>query len=135
MTIRNKSTYIATTAAMAFSLAAAPAAIAQQYGAQPGAESQQQTQDYSEAQIQAYATAFLEVRDLSREYQGKMQSAETPEQQQAVQQEATELMSNAVQESGLSVQEYNNITEASRTDPDLQAKVMEKISDEQQNNM
>jgi len=122
-------------ATMVFSLAAAPAAVAQQYGSQPGAEKQQQPREYSEGQIQAYATAFLEVRDLSREYQGKMQSAETPEQQQAVQQEASQVMSIAVQESGLSVQEYNSITNATRTDPDLQARVMEKIAEEEQNNM
>lgn len=149
MTITKKPTTVAAIV-MAFGLMTAPAAVmaqgyeggAQGQGAQgqggqsQGYENPAQSQagaaDFNSEDLEAYAVAFLDVRDISQEYQAKMQQAETPDDQQAIQQEAVEKMSGAVRDSGLSVDKYNQITEASRTDPELQQKVMDTIAEAQE---
>lgn len=138
MIIRKKSTSAAVVA-IALGMMTAPVAVSAQ-GAQgyqqqtpPAAGQGQETAapDFSGNDLESYATAFLEVRDISQKYQGEMQSAESPEDQQAIQQKAVEEMSEAVRETGLSVEKYNQITEASRTDPELQQEVMDKIAEVQ----
>lgn len=114
--------------AIALSVAGLSAAKAQSSGAQqqqqtPGAQQQQQTpqssQNFSEEDLKSYAVAALQVQQINQNYQPQLQAAGSPEKKQAVQQEAMGKMVQAVQQEGLSVDKYNEISAAIQSDPQV----------------
>jgi GTP1/Obg family GTP-binding protein len=88
------------------------AAVAQGYGAPT---QQQQQPSFSDAELQTFAEAAMEVQQINQEYQPQMQQAQTPEEQQSIRDEATEKMVEAIEEKGLSVEQYNEIASAAQT--------------------
>lgn len=95
--------------ASAIGLATASPALAQDTG--PAAEAAPST-SYSDADVQAYAAVAAELNRI----QADTALSETDKQNQMV---------AAVQNSGLDVDRFNAITEASRTDPELRQKLQE----------
>jgi hypothetical protein len=73
----------------------------------------------SQDQLKSFAVASLEVERISQQYAPKLQAAKTQADQEAVRQEATQKMVDAVQKKGLSVEEYRRIAIAARADPQL----------------
>lgn len=82
---------------------------------------------YSEAQIEQFAAAFVEVDTIRQEYTTSIGAAEDQQQAQALQQEAQTKMAEAVQGSGLEIQIYNSIAQQLQSDEALQQRVMEHI--------
>ena len=78
-----------------------------------------QTPNVSSEQLKSFAMASLEVDKISQEYAPKLQAAESAQDQEAVRQEATEKMVDAVQKKGLTVEDYRRIAIAARANPDL----------------
>lgn len=68
--------------------------------------------------MQSYAVAALQVQEIRQSYAAKLQGA-SPQEQQSLQQEAMGKMSEAVQNKGLDVATYNQITQAAQQDPSL----------------
>jgi hypothetical protein len=99
------------------------AAAAQGYGAQPQQEQQQQMPSFSDAELQTFAEAAKEVQQINQEYQPQMQQAQTPEEQQSIRDEATEKMVEAIEQKGLSVEQYNQIASAAQSDPETAEKI------------
>lgn len=74
---------------------------------------------FEDQTLQAYAVAAVEVRDLQQEWIPRIQNAATSEEKQQLRDEATGQMVQAIQDEGLTVEEYNAITDAARQDPQL----------------
>ena len=103
-------------------LLAAPYAMAQ--------EQSQQNQpmtppDFSQQKIEAFADAATEVQRVQTELDGKAKAAQNPEEVTKLQQEAQQEASQAVESSGLSIDEYAAIAKAANEDPDLYAMIVD----------
>ena len=108
-------------------LVAAPHAMAQE---QPQAQQPQQSQpmtppDFSQQKIEAFADAATEVQRVQTELDGKAKAAQNPEEVTKLQQEAQQEASQAVESSGLSIDEYAAIAKAANEDPDLYAMIVD----------
>jgi hypothetical protein len=105
---------------------AAPQAIAQQ---QPQNQPQNQPAtppaNFSQQQIEAFAGAAMEVQRVQTELDVKAQEAGNPEEVARLQQEAQADASQAVEASGLSVDEYVAIAQAANEDPQLYATIVD----------
>lgn len=96
----------------------------QQQGADPyGAHSEQA--EVSDDRLKTYAEAEEKVQEIRNEVQEQMPNADTPEQAQEMQQEAQEKMVSAVEDAGLSVEEYNQIATLIQTNPTLRDRLEE----------
>ena len=95
----------------------APPASAQSGAQQSGAQ-QSGSEQFSDAQLKSFAEASLEVERLSQEWSPKIAAAGTAQEQAKARGEAMEQMAEAVEQKGLSVQEYNEIVNAAQTDPE-----------------
>lgn len=118
-----------TTLAIAVALGTSSAAFAapQQGNAAAQAPMQQQAPeiDVSDEQLEQFVDAMTAVQEISGKYTEQFQSAETAEDAQAIQQQAQEEMIAAVNDSGLSADEYNTIVQAVQTDEELRARMQE----------
>jgi GTP1/Obg family GTP-binding protein len=63
------------------------------------------------------------VSEIRNDFQQKMASAEDTEKAQSLQEEASAEMVEAVQASGMSVEEFNQIAYALQSDPALQERL------------
>ena len=113
-----------------FALAfAAPGLMAQQ-GGQPapgyGGEQPTPQAEIDDAVIDRVATAMVQVRSIQQDFSKQLENVSDNEQARALQTEAQEEMVAAVQQAGLSVQEYNNVVERMNQDPQLRQEVIER---------
>lgn len=116
-------------AALAIAFGAAGVAVAQQGGAQGGAQGSMQQQapdiDVSEEQINNFVTAQERVAEIGEKWSPRMENAESSEEANKARQSAQKEMVIAVKNSGLSVQEYNQIARAAQSDPELRKRIEE----------
>lgn len=85
---------------------------------------------YSEEQLRAYAVANLEVREIQQEFVNRAQGIESTEERQQLRREMTQEMVRAIEGvRGIDVEQYTEIAEAARRDPDLSARV-ERYADQ-----
>jgi len=101
--------------------AALPAAAQQATSPQavPGA-----ADGYSQSKLESYAAAVMKVQEIDRAYQPKIQQAQDQQQADAITTEATTQMIGEIEAQGLSVEEYNAITEAAEQDQQLYDRIM-----------
>lgn len=91
--------------------------------ATPAAQAQQ-AGDFSDDQLQSFAEAAVKLTQIRTEYQSQMQTMETDEERQQLQQQTNQRMAQAVEETeGISIEEYNEIAQASRADEQLAEKI------------
>lgn len=76
-----------------------------------------------DAQLEQFAAALTDVRDLGNEYSEQIASAESQQDAQALQQEAQVEMVAAVEETGMTVEEYNQIAQQMSQNPELMERV------------
>lgn len=111
-----------------FGAAAATATQTGGNGAQQQiAQSTQQSADLSDEKIEAFVDARESVVEISRQWEDRLNNADTQEEINSLQQQAQEEMVAAVRDEGLTVEEYNMIVDAMQTDPDLQERVNEMM--------
>ena len=111
--------------AAALLLVAAPPAMAQE---QPQGQPQGQPMtppDFSQQQIEAFVDAATEVQRVQTELDTKAQDAQNPDEVAELQQEAQVEASQAVEDSGLTVDEYAAIAQAANEDPELYAMIVD----------
>jgi len=130
MTIRKT----ALTIALAALFAAGGTAVAQSYGGGAGqapapGETTPATAALTEQTVDTFVDAFVSVQEIREEFTERLHSASDEAEAQAMQQEAQEKMMQAVEESGMSVQEYNEVAMALQNDPELMQQVQEKAAD------
>lgn len=90
-------------------------------GAAPAQE--QVPTDFSDAELEKFASAQDELETIRQEYSGKLEKTEDPDKAASLQQEASEKMVTIVQDEGLDVETYSNIALAMQSDPELREKV------------
>lgn len=101
-----------TTAAAIALLATIPLALAQGAGA-----------NFSTEKLEQYAEAQQKVLAISDRYRERIETADSSGKAMDLQQQANQEMVRAVRSSGLSVDEFNEITTVAQDDPSLQAKI------------
>lgn len=78
--------------------------------------------EVSDAQLQEFVKVEQQVRQVSQEYQQKLTQTQNEAEIGALAQEANAQMTQIVEQSPLSVEEYNKIASLVSTDPQLQQK-------------
>lgn len=105
---------------------AAPIAVAQQ-AQQP--QSEAQAADIAEEDLQKFALAAIEVQRVNQAYQPRFQEAESEDEQQQIQQQAAQEAAEAVQQAGLTVEEYNQYSRIAVENPQVAERVNEYIQE------
>ena len=120
-----KKTMTALAIAALFSGSAAMAAPQAAQAEQEQMMQQQQSLELTDAMLEKFVTAMSSVQEISSKYSEQFQSAEDAEQAQEIQRKAQEEMVAAVNDSGLSPQEYNAIVQRVQQDEELRARLQE----------
>lgn len=107
---------------------APPMALAQTADVEPPSRAAPQVTDQ---QLETYAVAALEVQKINQAYQPKISQAESPEEQKILYDKATQEMTQAIRENGMSVEQYNQLTTAVQSNPDLSAKLQSYMEKKQ----
>lgn len=85
---------------------------------------QQEQMKVTDTQLQEFAKAQVAVRQVQEEFQKKATNITSQDEMKALQQQANKQMIQAIQRTNLSAQEYNQITNAVQTNPELRKKYM-----------
>lgn len=81
--------------------------------------------------VSNFAEAFLSVQEISEDLTAKLSDAPNADNAQSMQREAQDKMAQQVEQSGLSVEEYNDIAIGMRQDPKLADRVKTAINEAQ----
>ncbi|KAA0017457.1 DUF4168 domain-containing protein [Salinicola corii] len=117
-------------AMMTTGLASAP--VLAQESADSGSQAQAPAQNFSDDQLQQFADASQDIAMISQDYTEQLQNASDEGEQQKIRQQANDEMVQAVQESGMSVEQFNSIGQAIQQDPQLMQRVKGMVQQPQQ---
>jgi Domain of unknown function (DUF4168) len=117
--------------------AMAPGAMAQQQDEQtvPPPEARQPAAPaaaaapIAEAKIDKFADAYVAVQDIQSKAAQKLEGTTDPAQAQQVRSSAETEMIQAVKQTGLEVEEFNQIVQAMAQDADLRTRVTAKVQE------
>ena len=119
--VRSATAAVLITAAQLF----IPAAQAQSQA--PAAPQQSNpTQDLSDQKLDAMAAALGQVSSLLREYQQRLQTAD-PSEQPRIAEEGKGALKKAVEDQGLTIDEYNSIIVVAQNDPAVRNKLLQRL--------
>lgn len=93
------------------------------YQAPPGAPMNTAPMNVDDSTVSTFADAFLAVQEISEDLTEKLSDAPTAEAAQSMQREAQDQMAQTVEETGISVEQYNEIAIGLRRDPKLAERV------------
>lgn len=105
------------------SIASVPVALAQ--ASQLPAE--QSAPSYSDAELKSFAVALLEVQRINDAYLPQLKAAKTTEEQQQVEEKASQEMEQAVRTKGLSVDKYKEILTRAQSNPEVAERVKQHL--------
>lgn len=106
----------------------AAAALAIGLSAQAWAQEDVNTDEITDEQIEQFADVQSDIREITQEYSSRLQEVEDPDAAAQLQQEASQLMVEAVEDIGLDVETYNNIAVALESDEDLRNRVESQMN-------
>jgi len=110
-------------AGLAFGTVAATPVAAQD------ADTQQQA-SFSDDKLRSFAVAAVKLSQIRSDYEAQMGETETDQEKAELQQQTNQRMAKAVKDtSGISVEEYNQIAAASRSNPEVAKKVRKYIKE------
>lgn len=118
----------------AFGLAAAggaipAAALADSFGAGALTRVQAEQSTFDDATIEAFAEARIRIEEIRSAYLPEFQAAQTDEERQMINQQATQEMVDAVEAMpNISLDQFNAVTEAAGQDPELAERIDEAIA-------
>lgn len=78
----------------------------------------------TEDTLEKFADAFSEIAEIRETFTGRLESAASNEEAQALQQQAQQEMVEAVEKNGLSVAEYNMVVAMMEQDPHLRERII-----------
>lgn len=82
-----------------------------------------ETTELTDQVVSNYAKAADKVVEISKDYNSKLESISDEEQAKALMAETQKEMAQAIEATGLSIEEYNNIFRMAREDQELQQKI------------
>ncbi len=88
---------------------------------------QQSASSFSDSELKSFAVAVLEVQRINDTYVPKLQSAQSPEEQQQLRQTASQEMVRAVEKEGMSVDKYKEILSQAQADPAVAERVKQHM--------
>lgn len=112
-----------TTCLIAASLALSPVAAVQ--AADQPTEQAQNAASFSDTKLKSFVTAAVAINDIGERLMPKMQSAEDQNAAAAVREEGLAAMREAIQDAGLTVDEYKEIAQAADSDPGVRQRLSE----------
>jgi len=115
-----------TTTALAF-LTAWASVVPAQTVAPPAA--QQAPRDFNDTELKSFAVALVQVSRINDNYLPIYYAAKTPEEQQAVEQKASQEMVQAVQGAGMTVDQYQEILSLARSNPEVANRINEHVKE------
>ncbi|KFZ31004.1 hypothetical protein IDSA_08005 [Pseudidiomarina salinarum] len=121
--MKNTLTALAIAAAFAGSSVAMAAPAPQQAAQNQQMAAQQQNIEITDSMLEKFLAAMNAVQKISSKYAEEFQNAQDAEQAQSIQQQAQEEMIGAVNDSGLSPQEYNAIVQRVQQDEELRTRL------------
>jgi predicted house-cleaning noncanonical NTP pyrophosphatase (MazG superfamily) len=101
-------------------------AIAQQDDAQAYAQQQMEqmaNEPVTDEQLETFVDAIEHIERINDEFVAALENVETQEEAQQLQMDAQREMVESVEETGLTVEEYNALAYRLQNDPEVQAKV------------
>lgn len=113
-------------------LVVVPSVLAQTSAPPPG-QSQPQTTTVSDKEIDTFAAAATEVRQLNKQWSPKVQEAakQSAEAAEKTRQQALGEMAQAVERKGMTVDRYQQIFEIAQADREVQRKIVERMPKDQ----
>lgn len=119
------------TALLAALAATSSQVIAEESKATAQPEAPALTQDAApvvdEQKVKKFVAAYTDVQDVRQTYSEKLQNVQDPEKAKSLQQKAHAKMDNAVEENGLSVDEYRELASQINENPALLTMVQEEL--------
>ncbi|MBI1180998.1 MAG: DUF4168 domain-containing protein [Alphaproteobacteria bacterium] len=122
MSYRNALSVSLIALAAAFATPAAMAADSSADGAKAAADASA-TADFTDQQLSTYADTHAKVEAMNQDYAAKINAAATPDEKQNLTDEKNQKLAETVQASGMTVEQYNQIYMASKSDPTLETKL------------
>ena len=83
--------------------------------------------ELSQSEIETFADAAIEVQRVQQEFDSQVQAAQNAEEIEQLQQQAQQDARQAIENHGLSVDEYTAILQAANQDPQLYAMIVETM--------
>ena len=114
-------------AALALVTAWAPVTLAQT--ASPPASAGSSQRDFNDSELKSFAAALVQVSRINDNYLPIFYAAKTPEEQQAVEQKASQEMVQAVQGAGMTVDKYQEILSLARSNPEVANRINEHVKE------
>jgi hypothetical protein len=74
---------------------------------------------FSQSQLESYANAVVKIQEIDRAWQPRIDQAQNKEEAEQLTTQATGEMVGEIEAQGLTVQEYNSITQAAENDERL----------------
>lgn len=84
--------------------------------------------EVTEAQLDTFATIYVEMQSVQAELSQQAAAADTPEQAQEIQQQLESSLIDVIEDNGWDVDTYNEVAEAINRDPELRMQVVTKIN-------
>ncbi|MFK7160072.1 DUF4168 domain-containing protein [Marinospirillum sp. MEB164] len=78
---------------------------------------------FQDQQLEQFVAVQPELAEIRQDYSQRLESLEDPAQAQALEQEAIQLMVEAVEEQGLDIELYNSIAMAVQSNPELRERI------------
>jgi hypothetical protein len=113
-------------------LGSAPAMTAESGSNAGGNTGQSSQQKISDAKLEQFADAFMEIRSVRAEYAPKMQNTENKEERAKLMKEGQGAMKEAIRSSGMNVAEYKQIGRQLNQDKQLQQRLRQIMKEEMQ---
>lgn len=85
--------------------------------------------DFNDNDLKSFANALVQVSRINDTYLPIYHAAKTPEEQQAVEQKASQEMVQAVQNAGITVDQYHEILARARTNPEVANRIHEHVKE------
>lgn len=88
---------------------------------------EQQQVEVSDQQLEQFVAAQTSIVEIQQDFSARLEQVDDPEDAHALQVEANEEMTSAVEEAGLNVESYNAIAMAIQNDPELQERLSQMM--------
>lgn len=100
-----------------------------QAGSAPASPAAPAAQDFTDTDLKSFAVALVEVSRINDTYMPVYRAAQSPEEQQAIEQKASDEMVQAVQNAGMTVDRYQQILAQARSNPEVANRINEHVKE------
>ncbi len=84
--------------------------------------------DISDSDLESFVEVQEDIQEITADYSARLDGVEDPDEAAQLQQEASEMMVEAVEDTGLDVATYNNIAVALESDEELRERVQSMMN-------